>query len=168
MPKRTAKSCGPDAAVLASSSWEAKLLRGDGGKKAVHRGELEVSRKPSRRESRDVWLHLYARVRFLFTHLHTRPRVPSRRPVFPAPSACLRAKQKRKARAQSRREDADAREACCLTVESYFRVIASPLRSALAISPTCRPDSSSTAPFWLVSTIARAPLPTVSPAPAAP
>jgi hypothetical protein len=38
----------------------------------------------------------------------------------------------------------------------YFSVIASPLRSALAIRPTCRPDSSSTAPFWLVSTIARA------------
>ena len=36
----------------------------------------------------------------------------------------------------------------------YFNVIASPLRSALAISPTVRPDSSSTAPFWLVSTIA--------------
>ena len=43
--KRTAKSCGPDAAVLASSSCEASFLRGDGGKRAVHRGEREVSRK---------------------------------------------------------------------------------------------------------------------------
>ena len=41
----TAKSCGPDAAVLALSPREAKLLGGDGGKKAVHRGEHEVSRK---------------------------------------------------------------------------------------------------------------------------
>ena len=43
--KRTAKSCGPDAAVLASSSLRSKLLRSDGGKRAVHRGEHEVSRK---------------------------------------------------------------------------------------------------------------------------
>jgi hypothetical protein len=50
----------------------------------------------------------------------------------------------------------------------YFIVIASPLRSTLAISPTCRPLNSSTAPFWLVSTIARAPPPTARPAPAAP
>ena len=50
----------------------------------------------------------------------------------------------------------------------YFIVIANPLRSSFAISPTCWPDSSSTAPFWLVSTIARAPAPTASPAPAAP
>jgi hypothetical protein len=41
--KRTAKSCGPDAAVLALSYVE--FPRSDGGKRAVHRGELEVSRK---------------------------------------------------------------------------------------------------------------------------
>jgi hypothetical protein len=51
---------------------------------------------------------------------------------------------------------------------SYLSVIASPLRSALAISPNCRPDNSSTAPFWFVSTMARAPPPTAMPAPAAP
>src|SRR5262245_1728047 len=50
---------------------------------------------------------------------------------------------------------------------AYFTVIASPLRSAFAISPTCRPESSRTAPFWLVSTIARTPAPTARPAPAA-
>src|SRR5262245_29501511 len=49
----------------------------------------------------------------------------------------------------------------------YFIVIASPLRSAFAISPTCRPESSRMAPFWLVSTIARTPPPTARPAPAA-
>src|SRR4029079_4648679 len=42
---RTAKSCGSGAAVLALSPREAKLLGGDGGKRAVHRGEHEVSRK---------------------------------------------------------------------------------------------------------------------------
>jgi hypothetical protein len=47
----TAKSCGPDAAVLASSSRK-QASADDGGKKAVHRGEHEVSRKPLRREGR--------------------------------------------------------------------------------------------------------------------
>src|SRR5437879_9174642 len=42
---RTVKSCGSGAAVLALSPGEAKLLGGDGGKRAVHRGEHEVSRK---------------------------------------------------------------------------------------------------------------------------
>src|SRR5882757_11486297 len=40
---RTAKSCGPDAAVLASSL--AELSEGDGGKKADHRGDHEGNRK---------------------------------------------------------------------------------------------------------------------------
>src|SRR6266404_1334228 len=43
--KRTAKSCGSGAAVLALSPREAKLLGGDGGKRAVLREEHEVSRK---------------------------------------------------------------------------------------------------------------------------
>src|SRR5215204_3187077 len=51
---RTAKSCGSGAAVLALSPREAKLLWGDGGKRAVLREEHEVSRNPSRRESRDA------------------------------------------------------------------------------------------------------------------
>ena len=42
---RTAKSCGSDVAVLASRSGEAKLLWDNGGKRAVLRGEHEVSRK---------------------------------------------------------------------------------------------------------------------------
>ena len=50
----------------------------------------------------------------------------------------------------------------------YRIVIARPLRSAFAINPTWWPVNSSTAPFWLVSTIARAPRPTAMPAPAAP
>ena len=55
----------------------------------------------------------------------------------------------------------------CSGTAGYFIVIANPLRSAFAISPTCRPESSRTAPFWLVSTIARTPPPTARPAPAA-
>jgi hypothetical protein len=47
-------------------------------------------------------------------------------------------------------------------------VIASPLRSTLAINPTCRPFIDKTAPFSLVSTIAPAPAPIAAPAPAAP
>jgi hypothetical protein len=42
---RTAKSCGSGVAVLALRSGEAKLLRDNGGKRAVLRGEHEVSRK---------------------------------------------------------------------------------------------------------------------------
>ena len=56
---------------------------------------------------------------------------------------------------------------CAQPTLNYLIVIASPLRSAFAISPTCRPDSSRIAPFWLVSTIARTPPPSASPAPAA-
>ena len=51
---------------------------------------------------------------------------------------------------------------------SYRTEITSPLRSAATISPAWRPASVSTAPFWLVSTIAPAPGPTAAPAPAAP
>jgi hypothetical protein len=52
MPTRTAKTCGPDASVLASSLR--KLSAGDGGKKADHRGERGISRKPLRGECRVI------------------------------------------------------------------------------------------------------------------
>ena len=42
---RTVKSCGSDVAVLALRPGEAKLLWDNGGKRAVLRGEHEVSRK---------------------------------------------------------------------------------------------------------------------------
>jgi hypothetical protein len=51
---------------------------------------------------------------------------------------------------------------------TYRSEIASPLRSALAINPTCRPDSVNTAPFSFCSTIARAPTTRAAPAPAPP
>ena len=73
---RTAKSCGSDVAVLALRSGEAKLLWDNGGKRAVLRGEHEVSRKAiaqgrpgySRRTCMLVCISCYAQQ-------HTRPRV---------------------------------------------------------------------------------------------
>ena len=50
----------------------------------------------------------------------------------------------------------------------YLSVIASPLKSAFASKPTCLPLNSRMAPFWFLSTMARAPRPTARPTPAAP
>src|ERR1700733_11604838 len=48
---RTAKSCGPDAPTLASSSRESKLLGGEGGNKARSPGRARRKPlKPLRRE----------------------------------------------------------------------------------------------------------------------
>src|SRR5262249_57822618 len=57
---------------------------------------------------------------------------------------------------------------CVYRNANYRSEITSPLRSAATISPAWRPDRRSTAPFWLVSTIAPAPAPIATPAPAAP
>jgi hypothetical protein len=62
----------------------------------------------------------------------------------------------------------DAERTVSKISSGYLNVIAKPLKSAFAISPVCWPASSSTAPFWLVSTMARAPRPIARPAPAAP
>src|SRR3981081_456814 len=48
---RTAKTCGPAARMLVSSSRKATFA-GDGGKKAGRRGEHDISRKPLRGECR--------------------------------------------------------------------------------------------------------------------
>jgi hypothetical protein len=50
---RTAKSCGPDIAMLVSSSRKATFAD-DGGKRAVRRGEHDISRKPLRGECRVI------------------------------------------------------------------------------------------------------------------
>ena len=53
--RRTAKSCGPDALTAGVSSQDAKAFCEGGDKQAQsRRGEHEVSRNPSRRESRVV------------------------------------------------------------------------------------------------------------------
>jgi len=71
---RTAKSCGPDAAVLASNC-AGSFLRGDGGKRAVHRGEHEVSRKATAQGRPGCSVCTCISCAFLCAHLHTRPRV---------------------------------------------------------------------------------------------
>ena len=54
-PKRTAKTCGPDAALLASMLLEAFDFPGrDGGKRAVLRGEHVISRKAIAQGMSDV------------------------------------------------------------------------------------------------------------------
>jgi hypothetical protein len=81
--ERTAKSCGPDVAVLALSPREAKLLGDDGGKRAVRRGEHEVSRKATAQGrpgcSACTCMLVCA---ILMRRLHTRPRV-QRAPGLP-------------------------------------------------------------------------------------
>src|SRR5665647_1270593 len=51
--RRTAEACGPDIAVLVSSSRNPTFAN-DGGKRAVHRGERVISRKPLRGECRVI------------------------------------------------------------------------------------------------------------------
>jgi hypothetical protein len=65
-----------------------KLLAGDGGKKAVHRGEREVSRKPLRGESRVVSAHLWSfPCAFCAKSAAQGAAGASRHPAFPAPSS---------------------------------------------------------------------------------
>jgi len=55
--------------------WKQALLGDDGGKKPVHRGELDISRKPSRRESRDASAEPVCSCAFSLCKSHARPRV---------------------------------------------------------------------------------------------
>src|SRR6185369_10669364 len=89
---RTAKSCGPDVAVLALSPREAKLLGGDGGKRAVRRGEHEVSRKATAQERPGCSACTCMLVCASSVRNCTRDRGCSVHPVFPAPSS-LRGRQ---------------------------------------------------------------------------
>src|SRR6185312_14643979 len=83
---RTAKSCGPDVAVLALSPREAKLLGGDGGKRAVRRGEHEVSRKATAQGRPGCSACTCMLVCASSVRNCTRDRGCSAHPVFPAPS----------------------------------------------------------------------------------
>ena len=58
--------------------------------------------------------------------------------------------------------DAGALDPGCV-LPAYFTVMTRPLRSALTMAPTELPVSSSTAPCWLVSTMACAPRPSAAP-----
>jgi hypothetical protein len=81
---RTAKSCGPGAPTLASSSREARFSGVKVARKPGHLGEREVSRKPLRRESRRCsGSPVVLPPCFLLHGAHE----CDRHPAFPAPSA---------------------------------------------------------------------------------
>src|SRR5829696_5415760 len=83
---RTAKSCGSGAAVLALRPREAALLRDNGGKRAVLRGEHEVSRKAIAQGRPECFaLPCMLVCRFVSAN-RTRDLGCSKHPVFPAPS----------------------------------------------------------------------------------
>ena len=90
---RTAKSCGSDVAVLALSPREAKLLAGDGGKRAVLRGEHEVSRKAIAQGRPGCSACTCMLVCAFLVRNCTRDRGCSVHPVFPAPSHFERARR---------------------------------------------------------------------------
>ena len=97
---RTAKSCGPGVAVLALSPREAKLLGDDGGKKAVLRGELEVSRKAIAQGRPGCSRCTCMLVCVFLVCTCTRDRGCGKHPVFPAPSDLDEGKQRCRPRAK--------------------------------------------------------------------
>ena len=78
---RTAKSCGPDAPALASSSREASFLGAMVTIKPVTKESTKETVKPLRGESRMIRLNLWFLTPVL-SSLHRRPRVQSA-PGFP-------------------------------------------------------------------------------------
>jgi len=111
---RTVKSCGPDAPMLASSRVEMCPAQpglryianpqGDGGKKAGHRGDHVISRKPLRGESRDDPVEPVVYSCAFCAH----DRGCNRRPAFPAPSHLERRENDPQSSGRSCRENADA------------------------------------------------------------
>ena len=79
---RTAKSCGPDAPTLASSSREASSARRRWQESPVTEESAIVSRKPLRREGRIASAEPVCSCAFSCCHLRTRPRV-QRAPGLP-------------------------------------------------------------------------------------
>jgi hypothetical protein len=82
--KRTAKSCGPDAAELASSCVE--LFAQRRWQRAVHRGEHEVSRKAIAQGRPECSRCPVCSCALLVSANGTRDRGCGEHPVFPAPS----------------------------------------------------------------------------------
>jgi hypothetical protein len=102
---RTAKTCGPDTPTLVSSLRINP--RNDGGKKADHRGERGISRKPLRAGMSGVfrWLAVNTRVHTCYP-MRTRGCGCIGRPAFPTPSE-LRGREIFNASGASRREGED-------------------------------------------------------------
>ena len=86
---RTAKSCGPGAATLASSSRN-PISRMTVAKEAAHRGEHEVSRKAIAQGVPGVPVNLYTRVLCSTHYLGTRGRGCSGHPALPCALSLLR------------------------------------------------------------------------------
>jgi hypothetical protein len=84
---RTAKSCGPDASTLASSSLEASASQGRWWQESpITRESTKETVKPLRREGRTASAEpVCSCAHFLCASLHTRPRV-QRTPGLPCPS----------------------------------------------------------------------------------
>jgi hypothetical protein len=83
--KRTAKSCGSGAPMLALSRAD-EFRHGDGGKKAVHRGERDISRKTTAQGRPGCLRRTCMLVCAFFCATCTRDRGCGVHPVFPAPS----------------------------------------------------------------------------------
>jgi len=110
---RTAKSCGPDAAVLASSCVVAH--RSFGSSAISMRRRWQKSRSPGRARSKPYShcagkagvfpLNLYARVRLCLRTLHTRPRV-QRAPGLPCALSSSEGQRSKQTSGLSSREKA--------------------------------------------------------------
>ena len=103
-PERTAKSCGSDAAVLALSLGRQCFSRGDGGKRAVLRGEHEVSRKAIAQGRPECSRCPVCSCALFVCANRTRDRGCSKHPVFPAPSDFEEGKRRCKPRANASRD----------------------------------------------------------------
>ena len=112
---RTAKSCGPGAAVLALSLVE--CFREATVATKPFTGDHEVSRNHCAGKAGLPPLDLYARVRFFSHKLHTRPRV-QRAPGFPCALFASGGRNEMQSSGGSCRENADSHSSRCLTIES--------------------------------------------------
>ena len=92
--QRTAKSCGPGAATLASIP-AGPCWRGNGDNKGRSPGRARISRKPTSAGKAGMsWLYLSNPCAFYST-FSTRCCGRSRRPAFPAPSLRQRGRKER-------------------------------------------------------------------------
>ena len=110
---RTAKACGPDVAVLASSCAKARALCDDGGKRAVLRGDHVISRKAIAQgmpECSDCTCMLVCVTPRAL--LHTRPRV-QQAPGIPCALLIFSGAKDWQSSGETRRENA---EVCLIIV----------------------------------------------------
>ena len=115
---RTTQPCGPDAATLASSSWEASFLGMTVATKPVHRGERGVSRKTIAQGMPDPFGEPVVTILACFSLSHARLRV-HRAPGIPCALRSQKRARKPRADRQRDREPVPRSRACgiarCLT-----------------------------------------------------